>query len=128
MVRSPLCSPCPAPRSMSAPGGFSSHGSLHAIMLLPLPLQVLLRIMESSGPWFLVGWIFARGREARSPSLPGSCVSCFSLPLLLGYAGTIKATPLPPSPLSLPPCCHYIIPVGRRSVGSSARSQCYMRV
>ena len=37
-VRSPLCIPQPAPRSLPAPGGFAPRGSLRASVSLPRPL------------------------------------------------------------------------------------------
>ena len=56
----PFCLPQPAPGSLSAPGGFSCRGSLCDSMSLPRPPQSVLQILASSGPWFLVRWIFAR--------------------------------------------------------------------
>ena len=96
---SSLCFPRPAPRSLSAPGGFVCRRSLHAYVSLSCPPRVLLQIMASSGPWFLVEWVLPQGRESSAPPLPGSLTSWFSLPPLLGHAVAVPATRLPPSPL-----------------------------
>ena len=98
-ICSPLCSPRYTPSSMSSPGGFAHRGSLRASMSLPLPPQVLLQIMESSGPWFLVRWAFAQRREAKTPALPGSCVTWYLPPLILVHVGVVQATQItPPHP------------------------------
>ena len=102
-VRSPLCCPRPAPMSLSDPGGLARHGSLCASVSLPLTPRFLLRILTSSGPWFLVRWLFARGREAKLPPLPGSCAPWSSLPPLLGHSGDVQSTPPPPPFPPLPP-------------------------
>ena len=51
-VHSPLFHPRPSPRSLSAPGGLTRHGSLRASMSLPRPPRVLLRILALSSPWY----------------------------------------------------------------------------
>ena len=90
---SPLCRLLTVPMFLWTPGGFSRHRSLHASVSLPLPPRVLLQIMALSGTWFLVWWLFAQGKEARAPSLPGSRAPWSLIPLLLGYAGVVQANP-----------------------------------
>ena len=59
------------------------------------------------------GWIFAQGREARAPPLPGSCSPWPSLPPLLGHSGAIEATPPPPPVVLIP--SPLVDSVGRRA-------------
>ena len=101
-MRPPLFRTRPAPISLSSPGVFTSYRSLRASVKLTWSPIVLLRILASSGPWSLVGRIFAGGREARPPPLPGSRSHWTSPPLLIGRAGAVQDNPPPvgliPSP------------------------------
>ena len=71
-VHSPLCRPCTAPRSLSAPRGFNHLESLHIYVSLPCPTRFILRILVSSSFGVHVKWIFAKRLEEKAPTLPGS--------------------------------------------------------
>ena len=47
-------------------GGLTVKSPLVSPVSMPCPPWVLLWILASSGSWFLVGWFFARGKEARA--------------------------------------------------------------
>ena len=106
--------------------GVALHGSPHSSVNLSLPTFVCpyFRNLLVLGLSFGVS-IFARGRGARAPPLPGSRSTWPAPPLLLVHVGAVQDTwlPNPPTrhPLSLNP--YHIYPIPRsKFVGRSARS------
>ena len=90
-------------------GGSSVTGTSVSFVPPLHPSCVLLCILASSGSWFLVGWIFAQGIEARAPPLPGTQVPWTSIPPIIGHASAVQDTRTPP--LS---CCRDPIPLSRK--------------
>ena len=116
----PLFCPWDALRSLLDPGGFARRGFLLAAVSLPHPPYFFLQTLASSSPWFLVGWIFARGRDTRTPPLPGSCASWSFLPLLFGHAVAVQANRFASSLSPYPPPLffgHDPMPIGKKGWG-----------
>ena len=126
-MRSPLYQPWHAPSYMLAPEGFDRCRSLRISISLPPSPQFILCILASCGSWYPCQVVFSREGE-RPWSLhylevaqPGTHSSPYlAIPAPFRLPGS--PTPFHISPST--PCHTDPIPVGRRSMGSSARNQC----
>ena len=111
---SPLCRPRPAPRSLSAPGGFAHCGFLRLPSASALPSMCAAPTPGTF--WFLVSCrvaIFARGREARAPPLPGNCSPRAPPPRYLAMPAPFSP---PPPLLSSWPHPRWLKAVGRSAI------------
>ena len=99
-------------------GGYTIVDNYVSLVPLPLPPYFMLRLLGSSGSWFLFGRPFSceGERPGRLHSLKISCPSPRPPPLL-DHSGSVKATRLPGYTPPTPPCRLDPISMGWRRWG-----------